>query len=110
MQLQNLSTAIENINRKESNNEESEKSNIEERDRKKISDEVKIIAIKKVNGDDGKVNNDAIQGRSEEESEEKDQTEISKTDALASDILEHGEKYEKNKERLVNNFFYKRRR
>ena len=32
VQLQNLSTAIEKINRKESNNEESEKSDTEEKD------------------------------------------------------------------------------
>ena len=87
MQLQNLSTAIEKINRKESNNEESEKSNTEERDKKKILDEVTMIARNKRNYDDDKVNNDSIQGRSEEEPEEKDQTEIIKIDALASDIL-----------------------
>ena len=102
MQLQSLSTAIEKINRKESNNEESEKSDTEERDEIKISDKVTIIARNKRNYDDDKVNNDSIQGRSEEEPEEKDQIEISKKDALASDILEHGEEYEKNKEKLFN--------
>ena len=60
-----------------------------------------MIARDKINYDDDKFNNDAVQGRSEEESEEEDQTEISKKYALASDILEHGGKYEKNNEGLV---------
>ena len=46
MQLKNLSTYIENINRKEINNEESDKSETEERDKIKISDEVTMIARK----------------------------------------------------------------
>ena len=43
MQLQNLSTDIEKINRKEINNKESEKPDTEERDRIQISDEVTMI-------------------------------------------------------------------
>ena len=46
MQLQNLSTAIEKINRTESNNEESDKSDTEERDKIQISYEVTIITRK----------------------------------------------------------------
>ena len=65
MKLQNLSTDIQNINRKESNNEESDKSDTEERDKIKISDEVTMIARNKRNDDDDKVNKDADQGRSE---------------------------------------------
>ena len=60
-----------------------------------------MIDRNKRNYDGDKVNNDAVQGRSEEESEEIYQTEISKKYALASDILEHGGKYEEKKERLV---------
>ena len=48
------------------------------------------------------VNNDVVKGRSEVESEGKYQTEISKQYASASDTLDHGEQYEKNKEKLVN--------
>ena len=48
VQLQNLSTDIEKINRKEINNEESDKSDTEERDKIQISDEVTIIARKKM--------------------------------------------------------------
>ena len=66
MQLQNLSTAIENINRKESHNEESDKSNTEERDKIQISYEVTMIARNKRNDDDDKVNKDADQRRIEE--------------------------------------------
>ena len=62
---------------------------------------MKILARNKKNDEDDNVNNIVVQGRSEVESEEKDQTKISKKYALASDILEHGEEYEKNKERLV---------
>ena len=70
-----------------------------------------MIAINKRNDEDDNVNNDAVQGRSEVESEEKYQTEISKKDALASDILEHGGKYEKNKEISVKKEnVYRRRR
>ena len=65
MQLQKLSADIEKINRKESNNEESDKSDTEERDKIQISDEVTIIARNKRNDDDDKVNKDADQGRSE---------------------------------------------
>ena len=43
MQLQYLSTDIENINIKEIDNVESEKSNTEKRDKIQISDEVKMI-------------------------------------------------------------------
>ena len=49
-----------------------------------------MLARNKTNDEDDNVNNDVVQGRSEVESEEKYQTEISKQDALASDILEHG--------------------
>ena len=44
MQLQNLSTDIEKINRKEINNEESEKLDTEERDKIQISDAMTMIA------------------------------------------------------------------
>ena len=77
MQLQNFGTDKEKINRKEINNEESEKSDTEERDRMNILDEVTMIAGKKY-GDDDQVNKDAHQGTIEEESEGKDQTEIRK--------------------------------
>ena len=50
-----------------------------------------ILARHKSNDEDDNVNNDVVQGRSELESEEKDQTEIRKKYALASDILDHGE-------------------
>ena len=96
VQLQNLSTDIEKINRKESNNEESEKSDIEERDKIQISDEVKIIARKK-HDDDDQINKDADHGTSEEESEEKYQTEISKKCALESYISEPDEGYQRDK-------------
>ena len=66
-----------------------EKSNNEERD-KKISDEVTMLARNKSNDGDDNVNNDVVQGRSEVESEEKDQTKISKKYALASDTLDDG--------------------
>ena len=92
MQLKNLSTAIEKINIKEKNNEESDKSNTEERDNREISDEVTMIARNRKNDYDDNVNNDTVQGRSEVESEETYQTKISIKDALESDILEHGEK------------------
>ena len=60
-----------------------------------------MLARNKTNDDDDNVNNDVVQGRSEVELEEKDQTKVSKKDALASDTLDHGEESEKNKERLV---------
>ena len=66
MQLQKLGTDIEKINRKEINNEESEKSDTEERDKIQISDEVTMIARNKRKDDDDQVNKDADQGRSEE--------------------------------------------
>ena len=69
MQLQNLSTAIEKITRKESNNEELDKSDTEERYKIQISDEVTMVARNKRNNDDDKVNKDADQRRSEEEPE-----------------------------------------
>ena len=55
----------------------------------------------KSNDGDDNVNNDVFQGRSEVESEEKDQTKISKKDALSSYTLDHGEESEK-KEKIVN--------
>ena len=61
MQLQKLSIDIKNINRKEINNEESDKSDTKERDKIKISDEVTLIARKKRKDDDDQVNNDANQ-------------------------------------------------
>ena len=67
MKLQNLSTAIEKIDTKEINNEESEKLDTEERDKIQISDEATMIARNKINGDYDKVNKDADQGRSGEE-------------------------------------------
>ena len=66
MQLQNLSTTIEEIYRKESNNEESDKADTEERDKIQISYEVTMIARNKRNDDDDKVNKDADQRRIEE--------------------------------------------
>ena len=51
-----------------------------------------MISRNKTNDEDDNDNNDALQRRSEVESEEKYQTEISKKNALASDILEHWEK------------------
>ena len=54
-----------------------------------------MLARNNKNGGDDNVNIDVFQGRSEVESEEKDQMNISKKDALASDILYHGEEYEK---------------
>ena len=50
-------------------------------------DKVTILARNKNNDGDDDVNNDVVQGRSEVESEEKDQTKIIKKDALASDNL-----------------------
>ena len=47
MQLQDTSTDIEKINRKEIINEELDKSDTEERDKIQISDEVTVIARKK---------------------------------------------------------------
>ena len=67
MQLEILSTDIQKINRKEINNEESDKSDTEERDKIQISDEVTMIARKKRNDDDDQVNKDADLGTSEEE-------------------------------------------
>ena len=48
MQLQNLSTEIEKINRKEIDDLESDKSETEERDKIEISDEVIMIDSKKL--------------------------------------------------------------
>ena len=73
VQLKILSTDIENIYGKETDNIESDKSDTEERAKIQISDEVRIIDRKK-DDDDDQVNKDADQGTSEEESEEKDQT------------------------------------
>ena len=49
------------------------------------------------NDGDDNVNIDVVQGRSEVEPEEKDQTKISKKYALASDTLDHGEESEEKK-------------
>ena len=91
-----MSTDIEKINRKEINNEKSDKSYTEERYKIQISDEVTMIAKIKYDDDD-QFNKDADQGTSEEESEGKDQTEISKKDALESDISEPDERYQRDK-------------
>ena len=48
MQLQNLSTDIEKINRKKNSNGELDKSDTEKRDKIQISDEVTMIARKKM--------------------------------------------------------------
>ena len=69
-----------------------------------------MIARNKRNDDDDQFNKDADQGRSEEESEEKYQTEISKKNALESDILEPGGKYETDKEGLFKKYKNKYRR
>ena len=61
-----------------------------------------MLARNKSNDGDDNVNNDVVQGRSKVESEEKYQTKINKIDALASDILDHGEESEKNDEKMVN--------
>ena len=96
VQLQNMSTDIEKINRKEIDDVESDKSDTEERDKIQISDEV-IIPDRKKDDDDDQVNKDADQGTSEEEQEEKDQTERSKRYALESDISEPGERDQRDK-------------
>ena len=49
-----------------------------------------MLSRNKSNDEDDNVNNDVVQGRSEVESEEKDQTKISKKYALASDTLDDG--------------------
>ena len=54
-------------------------------------DEVVILARNNNNDGDDNFNIDAVQGRSEVESEEKDQTKISKKYALPSDTLDNGE-------------------
>ena len=51
--------------------------------------------IAKKDDDDDQVNNDTDQGTSEQESEEKDQTEISKKDYLESDISEPDGRYQR---------------
>ena len=84
MQLQNLSTEIEKINRKKNDDLESDRPETEERDKIEISDEVIMIDSKKVDDDD-LVDNDTDQGTSEEESEKKDQREEIKKDDLESD-------------------------
>ena len=90
------------INRKQINNEKSDESDTEERYKIQISDEATMISGDKINDDDYQVNKDSDQGKSKEEPEEKDQTEISKNIyALESNILEHSEKYEKDKEDLL---------
>ena len=57
-----------------------------------------MLARNKKNDGDDNVNNDVVQGRSEVEPEEKDQTKISKKYALASDTLDHGEESEGKKD------------
>ena len=61
-----------------------------------------MLARNQKNDGDDNVNNDVVQGRSEVESEEKDQTKNSKKYALASDTLDHGEESEENKEKIIN--------
>ena len=67
---------------------------ISKRDKIQISDEVTMIARNKRNDNYDQVIKNVDKGRSEEESEEKDQTKITKKDALQSDILEPGGKCE----------------
>ena len=86
MQLKNLITAIEKQTENKKD-EESDKSKTEEIHKKNIVDEVTMLARNKTNDEDNNVNNYVVQGRSEAESEEKDQTEIIKKDALVSYIL-----------------------
>ena len=90
MQLQNLGTDVEKINRKEIDDLESDKSDTEERYKIKISDEMIMIDGKK-DDDDDQSNNDTDQGTSDEESKERDQTEKSKKGDLESDISEPDE-------------------
>ena len=59
-------------------NEESDKSNTQERYKKRISDEVIMIARNKRNDYDDKVNNDGVQGRIEVERKEKTRQKLAK--------------------------------
>ena len=88
-------------NRKTINHEELEKSINEERYLKNKMDEFRMPTKNNRNDGDDNVNIDVVQGRSEVESEEKDQMNISKKNALASDTLDHGEECEEKKEKLV---------
>ena len=63
--------------------------------------ELTMLARNNKNDGDDNVNIDVVQGRSEVESEEKDQTKISKKYALASDTLDHGEESEEKKKNIV---------
>ena len=85
------------MNRKEIDNVESEKSDTEERDKIQISDKVIMINRRKKDDDYDQVNKNADQGTSEKESEEKDQTERSKKDALESDISYPDERDQREK-------------
>ena len=80
-----LSTTTETTNRKTINHEELEKSINEERYLNDKMDEFTMLTKNNRNDGDNNVNIDVVQGRSEVESEEKDQMNISKKDALASD-------------------------
>ena len=63
-------------------------------------DELTMLARNNINDGDDNDNIDVVQGRSEVEPEEKDQTKISKKYALASDTLDHGEESEEKKKRI----------
>ena len=68
----------------------------------KKMDELTMLAKNNRNDGDDNVNIDVVQGISEVESEEKDQTKINKKYALASDTLDHGEECEENKKKTCN--------
>ena len=57
-------------------------------------DELTMLAKNNIHDGDDNFNIDVVQGRSEVESEEKYQMNISKKDALASYTLDHGEECE----------------
>ena len=61
-----------------------------------------MLAKNSRNDADDNVNIDIAQGRSEEESEEKDQMNISKKYAIASDSLNHGMECEEKKEKTCS--------
>ena len=69
-------------------------------------DELTMLARKNRNDGDENVNIDFVQGRSEVESEEKNQMNIqmniSKKYDLASDTLDHGEECEEKKDKTCN--------
>ena len=58
-----------------------------------------MLAKNNRNDGDDNVNIYVVQGKSEVESEEKDQMNISKKYALASDTLDHGEECEEKKKK-----------